>query len=92
MKDPPDSIAELRNLGPKSAERQSAVGIETPEALLETGSVLACKILKLRFPRDFNRRFLYALEGALQGLHGTDCSTEEPARLSALASGPLELG
>ncbi|NNF57540.1 MAG: TfoX/Sxy family protein [Rhodothermaceae bacterium] len=87
-----DALADLKNLGPRSIEMLGAVGIDTPEALREAGSVLAYKVLKHRFPKAVNLLFLYALEGALTERHWNSFSREEKARLQAASQGELDIG
>ncbi len=85
-------LADLKNLGEKSALLLREAGIETPEELENVGSVLAYKILKHRFPWDVSLLFLYAMEGALQNRHWNSFSKEEKASLQAAAEGELEIG
>jgi DNA transformation protein len=74
-------LAAMRNLGPKTADLLIAVGITTPAALAEVGTVEAWHRLKIRFPRQVNRIAAYAIEGALLDL---DWRTLPPARKAEL--------
>ena len=58
--------AKLRNIGPKSAAWLRQVGLHTPEALAEAGTVGAfMRIKRAGFRPSLN--LLYALEGAILG-------------------------
>ncbi len=59
---------QLRNVGPKLAERLIAVGIDTPEKLREIGARGAFEKMYSEGDKygDFNAAYLYALEGAIQ--------------------------
>ncbi len=59
---------QLRNVGPKLAEKLIDAGIDTPETLKQLG---AKKAFKQMYPDgdsygDFNAAYLYALEGAIR--------------------------
>lgn len=61
----------LRNIGPKSAAWLRQVGIHEPEQLIELGAVEAfVRIRRAGFRPSLN--LLYALEGALLGVHWQD--------------------
>jgi DNA transformation protein and related proteins len=60
-----DPLARMRNLGPISAARLRAVGIDSPEELRRVGAVEAYMRLKKTHPFDISVVFLYALHGAL---------------------------
>lgn len=59
---------QLRNVGPKLAEKLVAAGIETPEKLRRLGAKKA--FVKMYATGDsygdFNAAYLYALEGAIR--------------------------
>lgn len=74
-------LAEMRNLGPKTAALLVEVGIHTPDQLADLGTVEAWYRLKTRFPRQVNRIAAYAIEGALLDL---DWRTLPPARKAQL--------
>ncbi len=68
----------LRNIGPKSAAWLRQVGIHEPEQLIELGAVEAfVRIRRAGFRPSLN--LLYALEGALLGVHwqAADAATAE---------------
>ena len=59
---------QLRNVGPKLAEKMIAAGIETPEQLRQLGAKKAFAKMYRRGDAygDFNAAYLYALEGAIR--------------------------
>ena len=62
------SIANLKNLGPKSEQWLNAIGVYTLQDLEEMGAVDCCKILKAQgYPASVN--LAYAIEGALRNIH-----------------------
>ena len=63
-----DLAKQLRNVGPRLAEKLIAAGIDTPEKLRQIG---AKKAFAKMYPTgdsygDFNAAYLYALEGAIR--------------------------
>jgi len=66
--EPPESLEQMKNLGPVSAERLRAVGIGTPEELRRAGAVEAFVRLKRAFPEMTTHLQLYALHGAVSGI------------------------
>lgn len=59
---------QLKNIGPKLAEKLISVGIDSPDKLREIG---AEKAFAKMYPAgdaygDYNSAYLYALEGAIQ--------------------------
>jgi DNA transformation protein len=62
------SLARLANLGPKSAQFLRNAGITSHEQLKQLGSVKAYSIVKHVEP-SASLNLLWALEGALSGLH-----------------------
>ena len=63
-----DLAKQLRNVGPRLAEKLVAAGIYTPEKLRQIG---AKKAFAKMYPTgdsygDFNAAYLYALEGAIR--------------------------
>ena len=58
-------LERMRNLGPASAARLQAVGIESPEGLRMVGSMEAYARLRRAFPDETTEVSLYALHGAL---------------------------
>ena len=59
---------QLRNVGPKLAEKLISAGIDTPEKLRQTGAKKAFEIMYAEGDAygDFNAAYLYALEGAIR--------------------------
>ena len=63
-----DLAKQLRNVGPRLAEKLVAAGIDTPEKLRQIG---AKKAFAKMYPTgdsygDFNAAYLFALEGAIR--------------------------
>jgi DNA transformation protein and related proteins len=62
-------LSELKNLGAVTAERLAEVGIHTADDLETAGPVEAYRRVKERHPRETSLVLLYALQGALLGIH-----------------------
>ncbi len=73
-------LASLANLGPKSAAFLAAAGIHTREQLAALGSVAAFAKVKQLEPRA-SLNLLWALEGALSGLHWRVVASEHRTSL-----------
>jgi len=69
-------VVKLKNLGPKTAEKLTLVGIETIEDLHDVGSVEAYRRLKGLFPSSTSLLALYAMQAGLMGLHWQDLPDE----------------
>ncbi|MGQ3052799.1 MAG: TfoX/Sxy family protein [Roseateles sp.] len=76
----PDAIESLANLGPKSAEMLARVGITTLDQLRALGSVAAYTRAK-RARQGVSLNLLWALEGALTGVHWQEVAREHRTRL-----------
>ena len=65
---------QLRNVGPKLAEKLVAAGIETPEKLRRLGAKKAFEKMYATGDSygDFNAAYLYALEGAIRNCDWLD--------------------
>ena len=74
------SIADLANLGPKSALFLQCAGIRTIEDLRRLGSVAAYAEVKKVEPKA-SLNLLWALEGALTGLHWREVAREHRTSL-----------
>lgn len=74
-------IADLPNLGPKSAQMLNACGISSAERLRELGAVRAYAMVK-QAHESASLNLLWALEGALTGLPWQEVAREH--RLSLL--------
>ncbi|MDH5377200.1 MAG: TfoX/Sxy family protein [Gammaproteobacteria bacterium] len=73
-------LAKAANLGPKSAQWLIDIGIDSLEKLKALGSVRALIALKTQGkPASLN--MLYAMEGAITGVHWQKIAKEEKARL-----------
>ena len=59
---------QLRNIGPKLAEKMVAAGIDSPEKLKQLGAKRAFEKMYSTGDAygDFNAAYLYALEGAIR--------------------------
>jgi DNA transformation protein len=74
------SLAGLANLGPKSAGYLIAAGISSFEELVALGSVSAFAKVKSVEPKA-SLNLLWALEGALTGLHWREVAKEHRTSL-----------
>ena len=65
---------QLKNVGPKLAEKMIAAGIETPYQLRQLGAKKAFEKMYLSGDAygDFNAAYLYALEGAIRNCDWLD--------------------
>jgi DNA transformation protein and related proteins len=68
-------LERMTNLGPVSAARLRALGIETPEDLRRLGAIEAYVRLRRGFP-ETTRTSLYALHGALTGVRWYELSKD----------------
>ena len=74
------SRGKLLNIGPKSSAWLRQVGIKTEQDLREAGAVEAfLKVKRASFKPSLN--LLYAIEGALQGCHWQQVSSERRSEL-----------
>ncbi|HEY4865975.1 MAG TPA: TfoX/Sxy family DNA transformation protein [Candidatus Dormibacteraeota bacterium] len=71
----------MKNLGPISAARLRAVGIDSPEELRRLGAVEAFLRLRRGLPFDISLVFLYALHGAVTDTDWKQLSESTRARL-----------
>src|SRR3989442_9950872 len=76
-----DPLARMKNLGPISAARLRAVGIDSPEELRRIGAGEAFVKLKEGLPFDISLGFLYALQGAVTDTDWRQLSETTRARL-----------
>jgi DNA transformation protein and related proteins len=76
-----DPLARMKNLGPISAARLRAVGIDSPEELRRLGAVEAFLRLRRGLPFDISQVFLYALHGAVTDTDWKQLSESTRARL-----------
>lgn len=84
-------IAQLRNLGPKTAAKLSEIGIATRGDLEERGVVLAFLQIEGLYPRWAHIIFLWAMWGALNDCDWREISPETKAQLRAALESPTEL-
>lgn len=75
------SLEKLKNLGPKTARALVAVGIADEATLRSLGPVEAWRRLKAANPRETSLVGLYAIYGALAGVHWNDLPDELKASL-----------
>ncbi len=71
----------MRNLGPISAARLRAVGIDSPDELRRVGAVEAYLKLRESHPFEISVVFLYALHGAVTETDWRQLSESTRARL-----------
>jgi DNA transformation protein and related proteins len=83
-------IAELPNLGPRSAQALAAAGIQTLGELRRRGSVAAYAAARQASP-NVSLNLLWALEGALTGMAWQDVAREHRTSL-LLALESLQAG
>lgn len=76
-----DELQELRNLGKTSAQWLHAVGIHSAADLRRLGAVNAYRAVRTRGFRA-SKVLLYAIEGALQGIHWSDLPAERKEALN----------
>jgi len=74
-------IESLANLGPKSAAMLANVGVTTLEELRALGAVAAYIRAKRAGHNKVSLNLLWALEGALIGMHWRDVAREHRTRL-----------
>jgi DNA transformation protein len=82
----PAVLRQMKNLGPISAARLQAVGIETPEELRRLGAIEAYVRLKRGFPAVTTHVSLYALHGAVTDVRWYTLSEETKAALRNAAA------
>lgn len=73
-------LTSMMNIGKEMAGKLTAVGIDSPEALIKTGSKAAFLKLKQAYP-NVCLVHLYALEGAIQNLEFNSLSKEAKTEL-----------
>jgi DNA transformation protein and related proteins len=78
-------VAQLKNIGPASAQWLHAVGISTRADLKRVGAVEAWRRAKSAFPERVTIVLLYALEGVLADTTWTKLPEEVRAELRAEA-------
>ena len=77
-------VAELRNLGPKAAERLAELGIHTRGELEAFGYRAAYEVMR-HTQRHVNRLMLYSLYGALHDHHWNKLPTRARRALDEFA-------
>ena len=82
-----DLARQLRNVGPKLAERMVAAGIDSPEKLRQLGAKKAFEKMYAQGDSygDFNAAYLYALEGAIRDCDWLDIPDEVKKAFKAFA-------
>ena len=63
----PVEISQLRNLGRRSAEMFSSVGVHSPDQIRQLGSAGSYMLVKSAFP-NLSLNFMWAVEGFLLDL------------------------
>ena len=61
-------LAELKNVGAKSAAWMIEIGVDTPERLAELGAVETYRRMKAAHPREVSLCAVWALQGAIDGI------------------------
>jgi DNA transformation protein and related proteins len=69
-------ISEMKGLGPKSAERLTAIGIESSEQLEDIGAVEAYRLLKDAFPKWASLNALWGMQAALMEIDWRELPNE----------------
>lgn len=77
-------VGKLMNLGPRSQQWLNAIGIFTKEELAETGAVAAYMKLLDQGVTTANMNLLYALVGAVEGVHWREAARHKEALLLEL--------
>jgi DNA transformation protein len=87
------ALSHLRNVGPETARRLTALGVADEAALRRVGAVQAYRLLKSADPRHTTLNALWALAGALLDLPWTHLPPDlkETLRAEAMAA-PRPLG
>ena len=73
-------LTSMMNIGGEMARKLTAVGIDSPESMMETGSMQAFAKLKQAYPRVCLVH-LYALEGAIQHVEFNHLSADRKMEL-----------
>lgn len=73
-------LIKLPNIGPELANRLELVGIKSEKELVDAGTENAFIRLKSIFP-DACQNQLYAIDGAINGIHWYDISKERKEEL-----------
>jgi DNA transformation protein len=86
-----DDVAQLRNLGPASAEWLSQAGITTFAELKQAGAAQAfLRVQRLGVKPSLN--LLYAIEGAISGLHWLEVKRQHKPELLTMLDSAREAG
>jgi hypothetical protein len=80
-----EELAALPNLGPASARWLVGAGITTVAELRRVGAVAAFGRVAVREGRAATAGLLYALHAALEGMHWTEVTAADKARLRRAA-------
>jgi len=85
-------LAALPNIGEKSAGWMIEVGVDTPETLAELGAVETYARMKAAYPRDVSLCALWALHGAIEGVHYAKLAPEVKDTLKDLLAARAAAG
>ena len=83
-------VAQLRNLGPKTAQWLHEIGISTRQELIKTGPIMAYKILKHQ-RKDVSIVLLFALYGAIHDYHWNEIPAGIKEQLKKEASMSMDV-
>jgi DNA transformation protein len=75
------SLTSLKNIGETSAAWLESVGIKTAEELHKIGVVEAYRRVRVTYPDRVTFNMLYALQGAVLGVHWKDLPLDMKADL-----------
>ena len=84
-------IEHLKNIGPTTAQWLHDAGLHTKADLEDIGAVMAYKVLQHQRPQQVNIMLLYALQGALMGVHWNALPPELKAQLKRDAQEQLRV-
>ena len=77
------NLSQLKNIGPKSGEWLTSVGITTAEQLELIGSVNAYQMVKAAYPMEVSLNLLYAFEATLLNLDWKELPEDIKDKLKA---------
>ncbi len=84
-------LTDMKNIGKEIAKKLTAVGIDSSEKLIQTGSKQAFLQLKQKYP-NVCLVHLYTLEGAITNTEFNCLSEEKKKELKEFSDGDVALG
>ena len=82
-------VNQLRNIGPKSAQMLTEVGITSIDQLREIGAVTAFRRLTFTFGRQVTLNILWAMQAGLRDIDWREVTSAEKIALQAALHDPL---